>query len=287
MFRYQIIIEYVGTKYIGWQKQKRGKSVQKEVENKLSKILKEKINLVGSGRTDSGVHAINQSAHFNSKAKINKIDKLIQSLNFFLNPKLITIIKIKNKNLNFHARYSAKERVYKYIIINRLAPPSIEKDRAWHIKKKLDLNLMKKASKKLLGTHDFSTFRASNCNAKSPIKTLNFINIKIKNQKIEIKFKSKSFLKNQVRSMVGCLKYLAEKKWDLEKFIYILKSKKRTLCAPPAPAHGLFLEKVIYKFGYFFYIFYLFSILILHERCNQHNFLNHNYKETVCSQNHN
>ena len=246
MFRYQVLIEYVGTKFVGWQKQKKGKSVQKEVENAISKILKEKITLVGSGRTDAGVHAAEQSAHFDCKFKINKIEKIIKSLNFFLNPKLITIIKIKNKNLNFHARYSAKERIYKYIIINRLAPPSLEKERAWHIRKKLDLNLMKKAAKKLLGTHDFSTFRASNCNAKIPTRTLNDIGIKIINQKIEIQFRSKSFLKNQVRSMVGCLKYMAEKKWDLKKFVNVFKSKRRTLCAPPAPAHGLFLEKVIY-----------------------------------------
>ena len=158
----------------------------------------------------------------------------------------ISIIKIKKKNLDFHARFSAKQRIYKYIIFNRLSRPSIEKERGWHIINKLDISLMKKGAKKLLGTKDFSTFRSSSCNAKSPIRTMQSIRIKSMKGKIEIQFKSQSFLQKQVRSMVGCLKYLAEKKWDIKKFDFVLKSKKRTLCAPPAPAEGLFLEKVIY-----------------------------------------
>ena len=148
--------------------------------------------------------------------------------------------------MNFHARFSAKQRIYKYVIFNRLSKPSIEKERGWHIIKKLDISLMKKGANKLLGTKDFSTFRSSGCNAKSPIRTMKAIKIKAMKGKIEIQFKSQSFLQQQVRSMVGCLKYLAEKKWDLKKFDFVFKSKKRILCAPPAPAEGLFLEKVIY-----------------------------------------
>ena len=158
----------------------------------------------------------------------------------------VSIINIKKKNLNFHARFSAKQRIYKYVILNRLSKPSIEKERGWHRMKKLDVSLMKKGAKKLLGTKDFSTFRSSNCNAKSPIRTMKSIKIKAMRGRIEIQFKSQSFLQQQVRSMVGCLKYLAEKKWDLKKFDSVLKTRKRVLCAPPAPAEGLFLEKVIY-----------------------------------------
>jgi len=246
MHRYQILIEYVGTNFIGWQIQSKGQSIQKLIQIKISKLLKEKINLVGSGRTDSGVHAIEQSAHFDCKKKIINLDKFLQSVNYFLNLKLVSITNIKKKSLNFHARFSAKQRIYTYIIFNRVSRPSIEKNRGWHIRKKLDLNLMKKGAKKLLGTNDFSTFRSSSCNAKSPIRKIKSIKIKEVKNKIQIQFKSKSFLQQQVRSMVGCLKYLAEKKWDLKKFESIFKSKKRTLCAPPAPAHGLFLEKVIY-----------------------------------------
>ena len=246
MHRYQILIEYVGTNFIGWQKQSKGQSIQKLIQIKISKLLKEQINLVGSGRTDAGVHAVEQSAHFDCKKKIKNLSKFLQSINFFLNIKLISITNIKNKNLNFHARFSAKQRIYTYVIFNRISRPSIEKNRGWHIRKKLDLKLMKKGAKKLLGTNDFSTFRSSSCNAKSPIKTIKSIKIKRVKNKIQIQFKSQSFLQQQVRSMVGCLKYLGEKKWDLKKFENVFKSKKRTLCAPPAPAHGLFLERVIY-----------------------------------------
>jgi len=246
MCRYQILIEYVGTSYVGWQIQKKGNSIQKTVQLALSRLLKEKIKLYGSGRTDAGVHALEQSAHFDVKNKIQNINRIVKSLNFFLNNKMISIINIKKKKNNFHARHSAKERVYLYIIQNRLSPSTVFKEREWHIRKKLDINLIKKGAKKLIGTHDFSTFRASNCSSKSPIRTINqIIVIKSKNR-IKLKFKSKSFLKNQVRSMVGCLKYLGEKKWNLRKFQKIITNKDRKRVAPPAPACGLYLEKIIY-----------------------------------------
>jgi tRNA pseudouridine38-40 synthase len=246
MHKYQILIEYVGTNFVGWQIQSKGKTVQKLIQVKLSKLLKEKVSLIGSGRTDTGVHAIEQSAHFDCKKEIQNLDKFLKSINHFLNNMHVSIINIKKRSINFHARFSAKQRIYKYIIFNRSSRPSIEKERGWHIIKALDVSLMKKGAKKLLGTKDFSTFRSSSCNAKSPIRTMKSIKIKSIKARIEIQFQSQSFLQQQVRSMVGCLKYLAEKKWDLKKFDSILKSKKRILCAPPAPAEGLFLEKVIY-----------------------------------------
>ena len=246
MYRYQILIEYVGTPFVGWQIQKKGKSIQKTIQSILSKLFKEKIILYGSGRTDAGVHAIEQSAHFDVKNNIQNIDKTLKSLNFFLNDKMISIIKIKKKNINFHARHSAKERIYVYLIQNRLSPSTLNKDRAWHIRKKLDIKLIKSGSKKLIGTHDFSAFRASNCSAKSPVRTINEILVTKSNNYIKLKFKSKSFLKNQVRSMVGCLKYLGEKKWDLKKFENTIMKKDRKKVAPPAPACGLYLEKIIY-----------------------------------------
>jgi len=246
MHRYQILIEYVGTNFIGWQIQSKGKSIQKLIQTKLSKLLKEKVLLTGSGRTDAGVHATEQSAHFECKKEIQNLDKFLKSVNHFVNDMNISIIKIKKRSINFHARFSAKQRIYKYVIFNRLSRPSIDKERGWHIIKELDVTLMKEGAKKLLGTKDFSTFRSSSCNAKSPIRTMKSIKIKSIKGRIEIQFQSQSFLQQQVRSMVGCLKYLASKKWNLKKFDFVLKSKKRILCAPPAPAEGLFLEKVIY-----------------------------------------
>ena len=158
----------------------------------------------------------------------------------------MTVLKIKKRNKNFHARFSARIRIYKYIIINRLGGLVLEKDRGWHIMNELDLSAMKKGAKKLIGTKDFSTFRASSCRAKSPIKTMKLVKIKSFKNKIEIEYRSQSFLQKQVRSMVGCLKYLGEKKWSLKKFEDVMKSKNRVLCAPPAPPQGLFLARIIY-----------------------------------------
>ena len=246
MFRYQILIEYVGTGFIGWQSQLKGKSVQKTIENSLKKILKEKISVVGQGRLDAGVHAISQSAHFDTKNKILDINRFLKRLNFLVNKNFISILSIKKRNEKFHSRYSAKARIYKYIILNRESSPTINKNRVWHIKKKINLENIKKGAKFLIGKRDFSTFRASACSAKSPIRTLEKVNILKKKNEIFIEFKSRSFLQTQVRSMVGCLKYLGEGKWNFKKFKNVTLSKKRTLCAPPAPPHGLFLKKVIY-----------------------------------------
>ena len=246
MFRYQILIEYVGTSFVGWQSQAKGKSVQKTIEICLKKILREKILLVGQGRLDSGVHAISQSAHFDTKNKILDFDRFIKRLNFLLNKNLISVLSIKKRSKNFHARYSAKARIYQYMIFNRESPLTINKNRGWHIKKKINIQNLKKGGKFLLGKRDFSTFRASTCSAKNPIRTLEKVNISKKKNLISIKFKSRSFLQTQVRSMVGCLKYLGEGKWDFKKFKEVTLSKKRSLCAPPAPPCGLFLKKVIY-----------------------------------------
>ena len=246
MYRYQVLIEYEGTNYKCWQIQKKGQTIQGVLQDKFSKLLKKKINIVGSGRTDAGVHALCQSAHFDCESIIINKDKFLKSINHFLKKKLITVIKIKKRSQKFHARYSAKQRVYKYVIYNRVSPPVLNQDRGWHVMKKLDLKEIKKGAQKLLGTKDFSTFRASSCNAKSPVRTINSVKIKHKNDKVTIEFRSQSFLQQQVRSMVGCLKKLGEKKWDLKKFDKIIKLKKRENCAPPAPPEGLFLVRVFY-----------------------------------------
>ena len=246
MFRYQILIEYEGTNFRGWQIQKKGKTVQGLLQEKISKLLKEKIIIYGAGRLDVGVHAKGQSAHFDCKNKIIKIDRFLKSINHFLNKDGIAILKITKRGNNFHARFSAKMRVYNYVIINRISGPVLDKNRGWHIIKDLDLKLMKGAARRLIGTKDFSTFRKSSCRAKSPIKTMKSVKIRSTKNKIEIEFRSQSFLQQQVRSMVGCLKYVGEEKWTLKRFVNVMQSKKRELCAPPAPPQGLYLTKVIY-----------------------------------------
>ena len=246
MNRYQILIEYVGTNYNGWQVQRKGKTIQGRIQNTISKIFKEKINIIGSGRTDSGVHALEQSAHFDTNTKIKDSYKFLKSVNHFLSRYGISILDLKKRKLTFHARYSAKARIYKYVILNRKSGSVLKNKRCWHIIKKLNLAMMKKGAKKLIGTKDFSTFRSSSCSAKTPVRTIKSIKFLTKKDIIEIEIKAQSFLQNQVRSMVGCLKYVGEDKWSIQKFDKIIKSKKRINCAPPAPAEGLYLTKVIY-----------------------------------------
>ncbi len=246
MVRYQLVIEYVGTSFRGWQIQKKGSTIQGLIQQNLTKLLKQRVILNGSGRTDTGVHAYAQSAHFDCNKKILDLTKFLKSINHFLNDKGIAIKQIKKKSGKFHSRFSAKQRIYRYVILNQISAPVIENGRGWHVKKILDLDLMKKGARKLIGTHDYSTFRSSSCHAKSPVRTIKSIKIKSSKNKIQIEFRSKSFLQQQVRSMVGCLKFLGEKKWDLNTFEKVFKSKKRALCAPPAPPEGLFLFRVIY-----------------------------------------
>ena len=246
MNRYQILIEYVGTSYSGWQIQKKGNTIQGKIQKVISKILKEKVNIIGSGRTDSGVHALEQSAHFDTNTKIKDSYKFLKSVNHFLSRYGISILDLKKRKLTFHARYSAKARIYKYVILNRKSGSVLKNKRCWHIIKKLNLEMMKKGAKKLIGTKDFSTFRSSSCSAKTPVRTIKSIKFLTKKDIIEIEIKAQSFLQNQVRSMVGCLKYVGENKWSIQKFDKIIKSKKRINCAPPAPAEGLYLTKVIY-----------------------------------------
>ena len=245
MQRYKIKIEYDGTSFVGWQFQKNGLSIQEVLQKAIFNFAKEKVVITGAGRTDSGVHALAQVAHFDLKKKIKK-KSFLPGINQHIGNKPVTVLKINKTSKKFHARFDAKKRTYQYTIINRQSPLTLQKNKAWHIRKKLDIKAMKKGAKLLLGTHDFSTFRASSCGAKSPIKTMEKISIKKNKEKIILKFISKSFLQQQVRSMVGCMKYLAEGKWKFDKFNDAFLSKKRSNCAPPAPSCGLYLTNISY-----------------------------------------
>jgi len=245
MQRYKAKIEYDGTPFVGWQFQKNGLSIQEVLQKAIYDFSKEKVVVTGAGRTDSGVHAFEQIIHFDLEKKIER-KKLLSALNQHIGGKPVTILKISKVNKKFNARFDAKKRTYQYVIINRHSPLTLQKNKAWHIRKKLDVKVMKQGAKLLLGTHDFSTYRASSCGAKSPIKTMEKISIKKNKDKIILKFISKSFLQQQVRSMVGSIKYLGDGKWKLDNFKKSFKSKSRVKCAPPAPSCGLYLEKVLY-----------------------------------------
>ena len=245
MQRYKIKIEYDGTPFVGWQFQKNGSSIQEVLQNAIFNFSREKVIVTGAGRTDSGVHALAQVAHFDLKKKIER-KNLLPAINQNIGNKPVTILKINKINKKFHARHDAKKRTYQYLIINRQSPLALQKNKAWHIRKKLDVKAMIRGAKVLLGTHDFSTFRAASCGAKSPIKTMEKILIKKNKDKITLQFTSRSFLQQQVRSMVGCLKYLGEGKWNLNDFKNSFQSLNRSKCAPPAPACGLYLKNINY-----------------------------------------
>ncbi len=167
MHRYKIKIEYEGTPFVGWQFQKNGQSVQEVLQKAIFNFSKENVIVTGAGRTDSGVHALEQVAHFDLKKKIQK-KNLLPAINQNISNKSVTVLKINKVNKNFHARHDAQKRTYEYLIVNRQSPLTLQKNKAWHIKKKLDIKAMKKGRKLLLGTHDFSTYRAASCEAKSP-----------------------------------------------------------------------------------------------------------------------
>ena len=249
MARYKIHVEYEGTNLVGWQRQKNGISVQEILENALFKLTGEKKIVQGAGRTDAGVHALNQVAHFDIIKKI-KTDAIRDGLNFHIKNLYkkvkISVLKCKKTNKNFNARFDAKERTYLYKILDRRSPPAIQNKKIWHVKKKLDEKLMKKAAKVLEGKHDFTSFRSTDCQAKSPVKTINSLKIIRKSSEIEIWIKAKSFLHNQVRIIAGTLMMVGKAKWKKKDVKNALKAKKRGAAGQTAPAYGLFLFSVKY-----------------------------------------
>ncbi len=249
MNRYALKIEYDGTAYHGWQKQKKCVTVQGEIELAFSKLLGSHVNIFGAGRTDTGVHAVGQVAHVDLEKKWFP-GELQGALNFFLKKTPISILEASSVDENFHSRFSAKSRIYEYKILIRRAPLTLQKNRYWHLTRNQDTKSMEIGSKYLIGTHDFTTFRSSICQANSPIKTIDSILIKEKsssNEKIiVIEIKARSFLHNQVRSIVGSLEKVGSQKWKPEQIRFILETRDRRECGSLAPPEGLYLKSVIY-----------------------------------------
>lgn len=243
--RYKFIIEYDGTPFIGWQRQAGQLSVQGVLEDALQTALRHPVIVWGAGRTDTGVHAIAQVAHIETKVKLDTY-RLFESLNALVRPNPISIKSIEEVADDFHARFSAKKRHYIYKIQNTPYPPSINRGHVWWVRPKLDIKKMQQAANLLLGKHDFSTFRASECQAKSPIKTLDALTIQQNGEIIEFHVSAKSFLHHQVRNMVGTLELVGEGKWSVEKFDKAFQSCDRTKGGPTAPPEGLYFESVEY-----------------------------------------
>lgn len=246
MPRYKLILEYDGTPFVGWQLQENGPSVQGRLAQAIKAFSGEETIPRGAGRTDAGVHARAQVAHLDL-AKDWPCDKVRDALNAQLRPDPIGVLACEYASEDFDARFSAIARHYLYRIVNRRAPLALDRDRTWHVIHALDAAAMHDAAQVLVGHHDFSTFRSAECQAASPVKTLDRLAVSRDGQEILIEASARSFLHNQVRSMVGSLKLVGGGKWTARDLKQALQAKDRAACGPVAPACGLYLVKVDYE----------------------------------------
>ncbi len=249
MPRYRLIIEYDGTDFCGWQTQKEGRAVHDALADALNAYCGARAAIYGAGRTDSGVHALAQCAHFDLDQD-KETHELARAMNFHLRGQKVAILAAEKTDQEFHARFSATQRHYVYIIANRAAPPVLMAARAWHIPQKLDAHKMAQAAKTLIGRHDFTTFRAAACQALSPVKTLEALEVKRQGELIIIRASAKSFLQHQVRSLVGALAFVGLGKMPLEQMTQIREARNRALCPPLAPPAGLYLARIDYPLPY-------------------------------------
>ncbi len=247
MQRYKAIVEYDGTGLAGWQAQKSPAmpTVQEFIEEAIFKFCQETVRVQCSGRTDAGVHARGQVIHFDLEAE-RELYKIQHGINYHLENKPTALLNIEKVHAEFNARFDAKKRYYRYHIINRQAPLVLEKNRAWCIHKELDIPAMREAAGFLVGQHDFSSFRAAECQANSPIKTLDKISISQEGDTVYIDVEGLSFLHNMVRNIVGTLKLVGEGKWQPADVKKALEAKDRCAAGPTAPACGLYFMKVDY-----------------------------------------
>ena len=245
MPRYRLTLEYDGGDFVGWQRQDNGRSVQGALEDAIAQLCGERVTVHGAGRTDAGVHALGQVAHFDLEKEFSS-ERLRDALNHFVRPAAIAVLEAHVAAADFHARFSATKRHYLYRILVRRPPPVLEKGRVWHVVHALDAEAMDHAAKALVGKHDFTTFRAAECQAKSPVKTLDRLEVKKVADEVQIEASALSFLHHQVRSMVGSLKLVGEGKWRAHDLADALTAKDRARCGPVAPPDGLYLVKVEY-----------------------------------------
>jgi tRNA pseudouridine38-40 synthase len=243
--RYRLTIEYDGGPFFGWQRQSDGPSVQGALETAIEKLSGERVTVTGAGRTDSGVHALGQVAHFDLVKEFDA-GKVRDALNHYLRPDPVVVLDAAATDSEFHARFSAKARHYLFRILNRRAPPALEDGRVWHVSPRLDVDAMHAAAQFLIGTHDFTTFRAAECQSPSPVKTLDRLDVSQRADEIHIEASARSFLHHQIRSFAGTLKLVGEGNWTPLDVKKALEARDRTACGPVSPPDGLYLVKVDY-----------------------------------------
>ncbi|MBO7536913.1 MAG: tRNA pseudouridine(38-40) synthase TruA [Alphaproteobacteria bacterium] len=245
MYRYKLIVEYNGTPFCGWQRQSGVLTIQQCLEEAVHPLTKELVLINGAGRTDTGVHALGQVAHFETDRNLDPF-RIQECMNAHLVDLPISVLSTERADENFHSRFSAVERFYIYKIVNRRSKLSLDINRAWKVLKPLDEERMNKVAQILVGKHDFSAFRATGCQSNSPVKTLNSISVERFSDQVFIKVSAKSFLYHQVRNIVGSLVKVGTGEWSEEKFQEVFESKDRTQAAATAPACGLYFWKVRY-----------------------------------------
>jgi tRNA pseudouridine38-40 synthase len=245
MPRYKILIEYDGAPFAGWQYQDNAPSVQRAIMTAIEAFSGEKVMVQGAGRTDAGVHALGQVAHFDLSAE-RDTDTIRDALNAHLRPHPVAILSAEKVSGDFDARRSAVRRHYLYRIANRRPDLALERGRAWRVSRRLDAEAMHEAAQRLVGKHDFTTFRSTECQAKSPEKTLDRLDVARLGDEIQITAVARSFLHNQVRSMVGSLEVVGNGKWQAADLARALAARDRSACGPVAPPEGLYLVHVDY-----------------------------------------
>jgi tRNA pseudouridine38-40 synthase len=245
MPRFKLLIEYDGTPFVGWQVQDKGVSVQGALAAAVTAFSGETVPVQGAGRTDAGVHALGQVAHVDLTKDWN-VDNVRDALNFHLRPQPIAVLAAERVADDFDARFSAIKRHYLYRIVNRRADLALDLTRAWRVGRPLDCEAMHAAAQKLVGKHDFTTFRATECQAKSPVKTLDRLDVARDGEELRVTAVARSFLHNQVRSMVGSLVHVGESKWSAGDLAAALAARDRARCGQVAPPQGLYLVRVEY-----------------------------------------
>lgn len=245
MPRYRLTVEYLGTPFVGWQRQRSGLGVQQVLEEAVAGFSGETADVVAAGRTDAGVHALGQVCHLDL-GRAFPAETVRDALNAHVRPHPVSVLDAAEVDPGFHARFSAIERRYRYRLLDRRAAPAIDRDRVWWVPKALDAETMADAARHLVGHHDFSTFRAAECQAKSPVKTLDQLDVARHGREIAVTARARSFLHHQVRNIVGTLKLVGEGKWRPDDVRIALEARDRTQGGPTAPPEGLYLTQVRY-----------------------------------------
>lgn len=246
MPRYRIVVEYDGAPFVGWQRQDNGPSVQAALEDAIFAFCGERASVFGAGRTDAGVHALGQVAHFDL-AREAATKTVRDAINHHLRPAPVVVLAAERAAPAFHARFSALERRYLYRIVNRATPPALLRGRLWWVPVPLDAARMADAAQVLVGHHDFTTFRAAICQARSPLKTIDALDIERHGDEIRLEIRARSFLHHQVRNIAGTLGLVGRGKWSRADLATALAARDRARGGPTAPAHGLYLVAVRYR----------------------------------------